>query len=155
MLQIQPCDIGALLATLWKHHLITDFSFSNTHRDSDLPMWTEFDLKLKDYLSSIDVNFADPSTFSSYNSSITSNWSSLALVEYHNLLWVFLVGGNLSCERWKITPVGPSTFSPKMLCTIGGVWGRAALGVPINHCFLLVQICCKADRFSCVNMYLA
>ena len=137
MLQIQPCDIGALLATLRKHHLVTDLSFSNTHRDSDLPMWTEFDLKLKDYLSSIDAEFADPSTFSSYDSSVTSNRSSPAPVEYHNLPWVFLAGGKLSRERRKITPVGPSTFSPKTLCTIGGVWGRAASGVP-NQPLLLI-----------------
>jgi len=123
------------LATLRKHHLVTDFSFSNIHRDSDLPIWTEFDLKLRDYLSSIDAEFADPSTFSSYDLSVTSDQSSP--IEYHDLPWLFLAGGKLNRDRRKITPIGPSTFSPKMLCSIGGAWGGAASGVP-NQPLLLI-----------------
>ena len=134
-MRIQPCDIEVLLGTLREHRLVTDFSFSNIHRDSDLPIWVEFDLKLKDYLSSIGAEFADPSTFSSYDLPASSNQS--PSIEYHNLPWLFLAGGKLNRERRKIAPANSLTFSPKTLCSIGGVWGKAASGVP-NQPVLLI-----------------
>jgi len=136
-MRIQPCDIEVLLSTLREHHLVTDFVFPNVSRDSDLPIWGEFDLKLKDYLSSIGAGFADPSSFSSCDSSISPDQN--PPTEYHNLPWLLLIGGRMSHERRRIAPTGPLTFSSKTLCSnqIGGIWGKAASGT-LNQPLLLI-----------------
>lgn len=136
-MRIQPWEIEVLLGTLREHHLVTDFVFPNVSRDSDLPIWGEFDLRLRDYLSSIGAEFANPSSFSSCNLPTSSDQN--PPTEYHNLPWLLLTGGRVNCDRQKITPAGPLTFSPKTLCShaIGGVWGKAASGTP-NQPLLLI-----------------
>lgn len=127
-LQIQPCDIEALLDTLRQHHLVTDLTFPNTSRDSDLPIWVEFDQKLQVYLSSIGAVFGDPESFSSCDLPITSNQNPPAV--YHRLPWLLLQAGKLNRQRRKIIPAGSLTFSPRTLCSnsVGGVWGPMASG---------------------------
>lgn len=135
-MRIQPWDIEVLLGTLWEHRLVTDFVFPNVTRDSDLPIWGEFDLKLRDYLLLINAEFANPSTFSSCDL-LASNQN--PPTEYHNLPWLLLTAGRVSHDRWRITPAGPLTFSPRTLCSrpIGGIWGKAASGTP-NQPLLLI-----------------
>lgn len=126
-IRIQPSDIEVLLDTLQQHRLVTDLTFPNLNKDSDLPMWTEFDHKLHEYFLSVGAKFADPSTFSSYDSPINSNQNSRE--EYHNLPWLLLKGGKLRRERRKLTPADPIIFSPKTLCSAVGNWGRATSGI--------------------------
>ena len=90
-------------------------------------MWLEFDAKLKDYLLSINGEFADPSSFSYYDLPTSSDQN--PPTEYHNLPWLFLVGGKLNRERRKLMPANPATFSPRTLCSIGSVWRKPAPGV--------------------------
>lgn len=136
-MRIQPCDIEVLLGTLREHRLVTDFVFPNIGRDSDSLIWDEFDLKLKGYLSSIDAEFADPSSVSSCYSSTSLNQNSPT--EFHNLPWLLMTGSRMSHERRRIAPTGPLTFSPKTLCStpIGGVWGKVASGTP-NQPLILI-----------------
>ena len=81
-ISIQPSDIEVLIETLCKHHLIANLSFSDVSKDSDSPIWDEFNKKLNNYLSSIGAEFADPASFSSYTSPIPPNQNQPA---YHRL----------------------------------------------------------------------
>lgn len=126
-ISIQPSDIEVLIETLREHHLVVNFSFPDVSRDSDSLIWDEFNKKLNDYLSSIDAEFADPASFSSYTSRIPPNQNPPA---YHHLPWVLLQAGRLNRQRRKIAPAGILPFTPKTLCTrhLGGVWGPTTSG---------------------------
>ena len=123
-MRIQPSDLQVLLSTLREHRLVTNLAFPGIARDLELPIWVEFGLKLNGYLSSIGAEFADPSSFSSCDSVISHNQN--APTEYHDLPWLLLTGSKMSHGRRRITPTGPLTFSPKILCSnsVGGTWGR-------------------------------
>ena len=128
-MRIQPSDLEVLLDTLRQHRLVTDFAFPNLNRDSDVPMWADFDLKLQAYLSSIGARFADPSTFLTCDYPLSSHQNSCG--EYHNLPWLLLKGNRLRHGRRKITPADPIVFSPKTLCSTVGNLVRAASNQPL------------------------
>lgn len=136
-MRIQPSDIEVLLGTLREHRLVTDLVFPNVSRDSDLPLWSEFDLKLKGYLSSIGAEFADPSSFSSCDSSTFHDRN--PPTEFHNLPWLLLTGSRVSHDRRRIMPAGPLTFSAKTLCSdrVGSTWGKDISGTQ-NQPLLLI-----------------
>lgn len=137
VMKVQPCDIEVLIETLGEHRLVTNFSFPDISRDSDSPMWAEFDQKLRDYLLSIDADFADPASFSSFTSPIPPNQN--PPTAYHHLPWILLTGARLSRERRRIVPAG-APFTPKTLCsnTVGGVWGRSATPGTPNWPLILI-----------------
>lgn len=151
-MRIQPSDIEVLLDTLREHHLVTSFSFPDINRDSDLPIWVEFNLKLNDHLSSIGGGFADPSGFHSYGSPAPSNQNPSA--EYHNLPWLFLTGSKLTRGRRIIGPANEAVYSPRALCVIGNVWHRSTPGVT-SQPLLLIGIDLLQVTFSCADTYLA
>lgn len=128
-MRIQPSDVEVLLDTLRQHRLVTGFTFPNLNRDSDLPMWAKFDLKLQGLLLSIGARFADPLTFTTYDYPIPAHQNTPK--EYHNLPWLLLNGGRLRHGRWKITPAGPIVFLPKTLHSAIGTWGRATSNYPL------------------------
>ena len=136
-MRIQPSEIEVLLSTLREHHLVTDLTFPDTSTNSDLPIWGEFDLKLKAYLSSIGAEFANPSSFSSCDHPGPSG--ERQRMEFHNLPWLLLTGSRISHGRRSIVPTAPLTFSAQTLCTnpIGYTWGRAASGTQ-NQPLLLI-----------------
>jgi len=139
-MHIRRSDIEVLLGTLREHRLVTDLAFPNISKDSDLPVWGEFDVKLKAYLLSIGAEFADVSSFSSRDPTISADQN--ASTEYHNLPWALLTPSRTNQGRQGIVPSGPLIFSPKTLSSrqIGSTWGNAASGT-LNQPLLLIGAC--------------
>ena len=152
-MRVQPCDIAHLMDTLREHHLVTDLTFPDVSKDSDLPIWAEFDLKLNEYLLSIGAEFADPTSFSSCSLPAAPNRNPPA--GYHHLPWLLLTGGKLKRQRRYIAPVASLQFSPKTLCSnaVGGVWGPAAAGTPGQPLVLIGASLQKSIAFLCAYVY--
>ena len=150
-MRIQPTNIQVLLGTLRAHRLVTDLVFPDVSRDSELPIWGDFDLKLNGYLSSIDAEFADPSTFSSCDPAVSLDQS--PPTEYHNLPWLLLTASRMSHGRRTLTPAGPLTFSPKTLCSnsIGGTWGRDIPGIQ-DQPLLFIGASLELVYFRCQHL---
>lgn len=148
-IRIQPSDIEVFLDILRNHHLVTDLAFPDTNQNSDSPMWIEFDFRLKEYLSSIGADFAEPSSlsFCDLRNQSTSQ-------EYHNLPWLLLKGSRLRDGRRKLIAADPIIFSPNTLRSSVGKWARAESSTS-NQPLLFIGMDFLEVEFSFTDVHLA